>query len=447
MRLCIDEDQPVDTDLVLRIIGAWRAGVLPRLQRFYNYVRGDQDILHKRYSDPGKPCNHIVTNYCDNIVSNYAGYLCGKPVTYKSDEDIQRVQEVLKYNDVRAKDSELLRTALTFGIAYELHYTDSDGKERFDILDPRTGIPVYDNTLEQNLRYFIRLYPKNTLSDVPETLVDLYTADGVTHYHSSGGQGELVEDGTDLHYFGQVPVTVFSLNAEELPIFYQIMSLQDAYNTLLSSEVDDFEAFCDAYLVLTGMAVDPEDIRTMKKNRVLVIPESGASAEYLTKSVSDTQIQNMLQNINDTIHKIANSPDFSQESFGVSSGIALRYRLLGFENAAAAIESNMVKALQKRIELICDILHLTGGEEVWRDVEIVIGRNLPVNYDELVALVNSLRGVVSDKTLLSLLPFVTDVDAELNALEDQKAESMELYGFEGPATGESEGSVNEQEER
>lgn len=155
----------------------------------------------------------------------------------------------------------------------------------------------------------------------------------------------------------------------------------------------------------------------------------------------------MLQNINDTIHKIANSPDFSQESFGVSSGIALRYRLLGFENAAAAIESNMVKALQKRIELICDILHLTGGEEVWRDVEIVVGRNLPVNYDELVALVNSLRGVVSDKTLLSLLPFVTDVDAELDALADQKAENMELYGFGDPATGESGGGVNEQEER
>ena len=53
--------------------------------------------------------------------------------------------------------------------------------------------------------------------------------------------------GTEPHPYGQVPVTVFSLNADEVPIFYKIMSLQDAYNTLLSSEVDDFEAFCDAY--------------------------------------------------------------------------------------------------------------------------------------------------------------------------------------------------------
>jgi hypothetical protein len=41
--------------------------------------------------------------------------------------------------------------------------------------------------------------------------------------------------------------------------------------------------------------------------------DSDASAEYLTKSVSDTQIENMLKNINDTIHKIANSPDFNDE--------------------------------------------------------------------------------------------------------------------------------------
>lgn len=442
MRFCIDKDQPMDTDLVLRIIGAWRGSELPRLQRFYDYFMGDQDILHKRYSDPGKPCNHIVTNYCDNIVSNYAGYLGGKPVTYKSGKDIQRIQEALKYNDVRAKDGEFLRSALTFGRAYELHYMDADSKERFDILDPRTGIPVYDNTVEQNLLYFIRLYPEDTLSDVPETLVDLYTAEGVTHYHSSGGCGTLVEDGAEPHYFGQVPVTVFSLNAEELPVFYKIMGLQDAYNTLLSGEIDDFEAFCDAYLVLTGMDADKEDIAQMKENRALLIPEGGG-AEYLTKSASDTQIQNMLQNINDSIRKMANSPDFSQESFGVSSGIALRYRLLGFENAASAIESNMVKALQKRIELICGILHLTGGDEVWRDVEIVVGRNLPVNYDELVALVNSLRGVVADKTLLSLLPFVQDVDAELNALADQKAENMQLYGF-GDL---SEGGGDEQDER
>lgn len=433
-------------ELLRKILQKYQTGERSKLKRYRDYFDGNQDILRKSYNDPSKPCNHIVTNYCDNIVCNYAGYLGGKPVTYKSERDIDGIQEVLKYNDVKSKDSDLLRNALIYGRAYELQYIDEDGKARFDVLDTLDGIPVYDNTITRNLLYFIRVYPAGAIDATPEYIIEVLTPYETVRYSSDGTYSVFRPIETEPHPYGQVPVTVFSLNADEVPVFYKIMSLQDAYNTLLSSEVDDFEAFCDAYLVLTGMDADEETIAAMKENRALVIPEGGG-AEYLTKSVSDTQIQNMLQNINDTIHKIANSPDFSQESFGVSSGIALRYRLLGFENAAAAIESNMVKALQKRIELICDILHLTGGEEVWRDVEIVVGRNLPVNYDELVALVNSLRGVVSDKTLLSLLPFVQDVDAELDALAEQKAENMELYGFGDPATGESGGGVNEQEER
>ena len=52
------------------------------------------------------------------------------------------VQDVLNYNDVRTKDSELLRMALIFGKSYELHYIDEEGAERFDVLDARDGIPV-----------------------------------------------------------------------------------------------------------------------------------------------------------------------------------------------------------------------------------------------------------------------------------------------------------------
>jgi SPP1 family phage portal protein len=92
----------------------------------------------------------------------------------------------------------------------------------------------------------------------------------------------------------------------------------------------------------------------------------------------------MLKNINDTIHKIANSPDFNDEKLLAQSGIAMRYKLVGFENVASSIVANMTKALQRRIELITEIIHLTGGEEIWRDVNIVFTRNLPINTVEAV---------------------------------------------------------------
>ena len=447
MYFCIDRSQEMNAEAVKKIINRWGTNELPRLNRAYDYYAGNQDIMRKSYSDPSKPCNRIVTNYCDNIVNNYNGYLTGLPVTYKSAVAMDDVQDVLNYNDVRTKDSELLRLSLIFGKSYELHYMDEDGKERFDPIDTRTGIPVYDNTVERDLLYFIRFYPEETLSDRPKIMVDVYTATGIDHYRCTDGFGEITYEKTTPHHFGQVPVTVFSLNSDELPIFHKIMGLQDAYNTLLSGEVDDFEAFCDAYLVLQAADVDEEDVSRMKEQRVLILPE-GATAEYLTKNISDTQVQNILQNLNDTIHKLANSPDFSQESFGVSSGVALRFRLLGFENAASAIAANMTKALQKRIELICTISNIKGANTLWRDMDIVIDRNIPVNDVDAANMVNTLRGLVSDKTLLSQIPFVSDVEAEIQAVKEQKSENMELYGFgDMTAGGESGGGVNEPEEQ
>lgn len=205
------------------------------------------------------------------------------------------------------------------------------------------------------------------------------------------------------------------------------MTLQDAYNELQSGEVDSWDAFSDAYLILKGITANEEDLISAKKSRVFMI-DSDADISYLTKNINDTQIQNMLIDINNNIHKISNCPDFSQESFGTASGIALRFRLINFENVASSIEANMRKALQKRIELINTIQNIKG-EEMWRDIKIHFTRNLPVNIEETTNIVNSLRGLVSDETLLSLLPFINDAKAELEKLKEQEQLNANLYSF------------------
>ena len=385
--------------------------------------------MSKVATDVGKPCNRIVTNYCYNIVQNYLGYLTGIDVAYSSCDDFDAVQDVLNYNDVRTEDSEYLRNALIFGRAFEINYVDEDAIQRFKVLDSRECIPIYSNDLNNDLLYVIRYYVADTVNnDQDEYYIEVYGNKFIRKYKSSNAFATLSLLEEQPNYYNQVPVTVFSLNADEESVFDKVMTLQDAYNKLLSSEVDDFESFCDAYLVLKGCMADADDLVAMKQNRVLMM-DADAEASYLTKSVSDTQIENMLKNINDTIHKIANSPDFNDEKLMAQSGIAMRYKLVGFENVSSNIVANMTKALQKRIELICSILHLTGSDNTWRDVHIVFTRNLPENITETAQVINQLRGIVSDKTLISLLPFIKDVDAEVEQLQEQKEANMDMYGF------------------
>ena len=407
------------------------------LQNYWNYYIGNQKIMRKQASDVGKPCNRVMTNYCYNIVQNYKGYLTGIDIAYTSDQELDMVFDVLNYNDCHTVDSQLLQDALIYGVAYEISYIDEEGKQRFKTLNPMTCFPIYDNTLNQDLKYAVRLY-MDDLIEKDSYIVEVYSDKWVRTYKSTMGFKSFNLIKEEPHYFGMVPITVFQLNENRKSIFDQIITLQDAYNELLSAEVDDFQSFADAYLVLKGMmGTDPEDLADMKRNRALLL-DSDADVSYLTKNISDTQIENMLNNINDAIHKIANSPDFNDEKLLAQSGIAMRYKLVGFENASSAIEAEMRKALQRRIELICAIANLKGSESVWRDIKITFTRNLPTNLTETAQVVNSLRGLVSDQTLLSLLPFITDTQAEMDRLAEEKQANYSLYSNSFPTGNESE---------
>ena len=110
----------------------------------------------------------------------------------------------------------------------------------------------------------------------------------------------------------------------------------------------------------------------------------------------------------------------------------------GMENRAGTIEAAMKKALQRRIEIICGIASLKLGEEVFRDINIEFKRNIPEDVTATIALINSLKGTVSDATLLGQLDFIPDVAAELEALDEQRQKNMDLYSFGGAADDDTE---------
>jgi SPP1 family phage portal protein len=429
----LNKDIELDAALLQKMIGHFNLNNKPKLLKYKNYYDGIQKILNKEYADPTKPCSKTVINYCKNICDSYAGYLATPGfISYKSDEDIEEIMDILRYNDYQYEDNTFLLDALVYGIAAELMYIDSDGKTRFRTIDPKTCFAVCDDSLTGDLLYFVRIYKVNEWDDSDIYNVDVYSSSSVKHYTMKGMDGALELVGEELHYFAQCPANIFTL-PDEQSIFDCILGLQDSVNEVLSSEIDDFSAFCDAYLVLEGMDADNEDIVSMKENRVLITPE-GAKAYWLTKTANDVQVENILKRIHDSIYRVAQCPDFSSESFvgGVSSGIAIQYRLTGMENKAGIIESAMKKALQRRIEIICGIASIKLGEEIFRDIQIDFKRNIPEDMTSTINVINALKGTVSDATLLSQLDFITDVNAELEAVKEQRAEQMSLYSFSTP---------------
>ena len=441
----INKDTELSTALLQKMITRFQLEHEPRLTKYKDYYDGKHDILKKTYSDPTKPCNKSVINYCKNIVDSYCGYLAAPAhISYRSEQDIEDIMDVLRYNDYQAEDTNFLLHALTYGKACELMFIDADSKTRFRLINPSSCFGVYDDSLTADLLYFVRLYKVNEWDENDEYYIDVYSDTTIKHYRMVGKNGTLTVLGEEPHYFSQCPANIFYL-PDEKSIFDCILTLQDTYNELLSAEVDDYSAFCDAYLVLEGMDAETDDIQKMKEDRVLIVPQ-GAKASWLTKSANDAQIENILKRTHEAIYRIAACPDFSSESFvgGVSSGIAIQYRLTGCETRAATIEAEMKKALQRRIEIICGVASLTLGEEVFRDIQIDFKRNIPEDITSTINVINSLKGTVSDATLLGQIPFITDINAELEAVNKQKQENMSLFSFGNPDDTEDEVDYGEE---
>ena len=426
----INRDTELTIPLLEKMLNHFNLSVQPKLQKYKNYYDGMQAILKKSYTDESKPCNKSVINYARAIVDSYCGYIASPNcISYTSENDIEDIMDVLRYNDFQSEDSDLLNDALIYGVANELMYIDNESKTRFRLISPLNSFGVFDDSLTQDLLYFVRIYKANVWDDSDLYCVDVYDNATIKHYTMNGTQGALKLVAQEPHYFSQCPANIFYL-PDEKSIFDCVLTLQDSVNELVSAEIDDYSAFCDAYLVLEGVDADADDIAAMKRNRVMLIPE-GATAQYLTKAAQDAQVENILKRLHDSIYRVAQCPDFSSENFvgGVSSGVSIRFKLSGMEFRAGTIEAEMKKALQRRVEIISGIATLKLGEEIFRDISISFKRNIPEDVAATINMINTLKGTVSDATLLSQLDFVTDVNAELEAIQEQKQANMSLYSF------------------
>ncbi len=304
-----------------------------------------------------------------------------------------------------------------------MSYIDEDHKTRFDCLSPEEVIPVYSDDIEHILLYAIRMWQANDTDFWVEVMGDKE----VRRYKAAPGYTSVSLFADSYHSFNQVPVSFLQLTKDCDGLCDRIFDLNDAYNSIISDSVDGEDAFADALLVLTGSFADEDDLSKLKKDRVLCLDE-GSTAEYVTKDSSKSQSGSLLDRTETKIRELCAAPNFNDESFGTASGLAIRYKLIGMENRTSSYLAAFKMTLQKQIELISYVDSiLTGEDAIWRDISIQFTRNLPVSETENAEVVAKLQGIVSDETLMTLLPFDTDPEEELKKVKQQRDENMELY--------------------
>lgn len=453
--------------VLAKLIAAHEVNVVPAVQKNLSYYLGQQEIIEKTRAVDGAPNITTVCNHAKDISDTASGYFLGTPISYglinRGRDDKSReaaFDSLLEALDFASTDDDDQANALMLSIAgktYEYIYASEDeARLKEEPLSPENTFMVYDETIEHGELFGVYYYYKrDDAADSPDTyLYALVMTDTDLKYYKMIGNSLVSPYKVVPHNLGHVPLVEYKNNRFCIGDFEQQISLIDAYNAMMSDRVDDKEQFIDAILVLYGAILgdDEEDSddaqERLAKKKLLELPLD-AKAEYLTRQLDEAGMEILRTALKEDIYTFSHVPNLTDENFaGNSSGVAMEYKLLGLEMLTKIKERYYRQGLRKRIKLFLHYLGLKGQVLEANDVEFVFSRGLPKNLLELSQIIGNLSDEVSQKTLLGLLPFVEDPDAEIAELNEQKEEnvrrSQELFREAGSSNTTVEEELNEE---
>ena len=420
---------PRETEMTLSLLddflGKHRIEVTTRYSKLKNAYESDHEILHQTAKASYKPDNRIVVNFPKYIVDTMNGYFIVNPVkTVADDETVADYVEYLdQYNDQDDNNAELSKIMSIYGKGYEMYYADESSELCITYLNPTEAFMIFDDSIVERPLYFVRRYTDFEGNEYG-SISDSY---GVRHFKVTGGTKWLDED-WQPHNFTDVPATEYIENAERQSLFEPVLSMVNAYNKAVSEKANDVDYFADAYLKVLGVALDEEGMRHIRDNRIINFEGDDAGkivVDFVGKPESDVTQENHLNRLERLIFQISMVANISDENFGASSGIALRYKLQAMSNLEKTKERKFTSGMNRRYKLLFGHPLSKVPADAWVQLHYQFTPNIPANLLEEAQIAAQMEGITSHKTQLKVLSVVDNVQDELDEIEEENAPDEE----------------------
>lgn len=406
---------PLTEDGLSEAVAGFLQKIRPHRERLFDYYRGEQPVP-KGQAVRGRPNNLLRVPFPRYITEVHTGYFLGIPPTLALEhpEDGRTYEELCAIVNLNHLLFDIGRDMSICGAGFALVWLERAGV-RACRCDPLSCFAIRDVTAGAPLLGTVRLFQKRdgAIRGV------LYEPDTLREFLWDGNQVRFGP--AEINPLHAVSLTPFANNCQGCGDFEMVTGLVDAYNLLLSGAMDDMQSVANAFLALYGMqGTTQDDVDQANRTRILSLAEGGR-AEFVVKNLNHEALAQLENNLRRSILQLSMTPDLSDESFaGNASGVALQYKLWGIEQVRSAKERSFTDGMAKLLEAFSGGLSVLGRPAGLHTGRLAFYKNLPQNTTELAETLLSLSPVLSNRTILENLPWVSDAEAELR----RKAQEM-----------------------
>lgn len=421
------------------------------------YYDGDHDILRREKKVIGAdgnlitinnvPNNHLVDNQYRKLVDQKTNYVLGKPITIATKN--------MKYLDLLTsvftkKVHRQLRTlaqyAVDGGIAWLYPYYNEKGELRFDVFPAYEVCGIWKDKAHTELEGAIRYYPEEVYDYKTGGIktiyhADVYSTQGISHFLYQGGNlipaenphSDYMTVEGEGHNWDRLPIIPFKYNTKEIPLIRNVKCLQDSLNQVISDFQNNMEEDPrNTILVLknydgTNIPEFRQNLATYGVIKVTTVDGVQGGVETLNVEVNAANYQAILMQLKRAIVENGRGFDAKEERMdGDPNQMNIESMYTDIDLDVNGMETEFQAGFEE-LKWFVDqyLIHKGNGDYTGETVEFVFNRDIFINEDAKIDNCVKSVGIVSNKTILSRHPWVTNVEHELQEIENDKEAELE----------------------
>lgn len=385
-----------------------------------------------------------------------------------TDEFQTIIDYITKYNDNGSFFYDCAKDYIITGSCYGLMYENKDNEIVYANTSSLTSVAIWNYEIPSQKIGLLRCWYETSTNNAIVTHLEIITEKYKKHFIdgnkkksiNKSSKYDFQEKNEDKKEVLWKDVPIFAVeNPDGLCLFENAIPIIKKHEQIIRNNANIFQYNDNAKLKVVGygaendlliqakdeegnLKVDKEGNPVMIKNparqiedelilnsKVFYIPDSTeghGDIDWLIKNINDTASENHKKTCLDLALMITGVPNVTDQGFtNADNSSALEKKFFPLDQTLQQADKLFKKELLRMWEMIADRINLKRTTDYdFRDIEIILTRNLPQNNQEIVDNWLKLRGLISDKTIIDHLPYDLDSESELAEMDLQNQENI-----------------------